>query len=197
MKATRLPQNSYEVNQALAKLVDRKDLEGCVVQKEASSWTDELKKAFVGCFATSEVSDCDLRNEFSAKKIETVVVRCRELLGRRGVAGECWVEMSDFLEDEIWELTRLKEDLAQAEKEVRMVRMKFAEASSPLSGEVSEKRVMACAMLLAEKEMRRDHFQERVSTIIDGFVWRILDGVPNESGCEALELRLRGVFGAL
>jgi hypothetical protein len=197
MKATRLPQYSYEMNQALAKLAHRGSFGTSLVQKGGAPLTEELKKALLGCFAESEVSDHDLSDEFSAQKIETVVVRCRELLSRPGAAGECWREMSEFLEDEVWELSRLKEDLAQAEKEVRMVRMKLAEASSPQCGEVSQKRVMACAMLLAEKEMRCDHFQERVSMIIDGFVWRILDGLPNESGSEVLELRLRGVFGAL
>lgn len=197
MKAKRLPQNSYETNQALAKLVSRGEFGVGFASNESVALTDEFKKVFAGCFMESDASDHDLKDEFSAKTIETVVTRCREFLSEMGAAGECWAKMSEFLDDELWEFSRLKEDLAQAEKEVRMVRMKFEEASSQLHGEVSQKRVMACAMLLAEKEMRRDHFQERVSMIIDRFVARILAGTQNEPGGEVLELRLRGVFGAL
>ena len=197
MKAKRLPQNSYETNQALAKLVSRGEFGVGSLQNESAPLAEEFKKVFAGCFTESGASDHDLKDEFSAKTIETVVTRCRQMLSEMGAGGECWAKMSEFLDDELWELSRLKEDLAQAEKEVRMVRMKLAEASSPFPGEVSQKRVMACAMLLAEKEMRRDHFQERVTMIIDGFVVRILAGTQNEPGGEVLELRLRGVFGAL
>ena len=56
---------------------------------------------------------------------------------------------------------------------------------------------MACGMLLAESEMHRDHFRERVFMIIDQFVGRILAGTQNSPGGNVLEIRLRGVFGSL
>ena len=197
MKAKRLPQNSYETNQILAKIATRGP--GLVgdVPNASSPMTDQFKQAFAGCFGQKDEFDQNLKDEFSAKTIEEVVVGCRELLAQMEPTGQFWRKLGEFLDGKLWNFSRLKEDLAQAEKEVKMVNLKLGEARDPLTGELNVKRVMACQMLLAEKEMRRDHLQGRVSMIIDGFVGRILAGTQNEPGGDVLELRLRGVFGAL
>ncbi len=84
-----------------------------------------------------------------------------------------------------------------AERKCQMVRTKLEQLSNPLNGELNQKRVMACGMLLAESEMHRNHFRERVFMIIDQFVGRILAGTQNSPGGNVLEIRLRGVFGSL
>jgi hypothetical protein len=197
MKANKLPKNSYETNQILAKLATRGTGISPGPVSGASQLADQFKQAFAGCFSEGDDDDRNLKDEFSAKTIEEVVVGCREILAAMAPNGQCWLKLGEFLDEQLWKFSRLKEDLAQAEKEVKMVQMKLGEARDPMTGEMSVKRVMACQMLLAEKEMRRDHLQGRVSMIIDGFVGRILAGTQNEPGGEVLELRLRGVFGAL
>ena len=157
----------------------------------------ELKEAFSHCFGEENDESATLKDEFSAKLIEFVVSECQALLQKTRGGAECWLKMAKFLDQELWKLSRLKEEFAEAEKQVGMVRKKLEEASAPLNGEVNQKRVLACTMLLAEKEMRRDHLQGRVSMIIEQFVARILAGTHKEPGGEVLELRLRGVFGSL
>lgn len=197
MKANKLPQNSYETNQILAKLATRGTGNFGSAPSMDAQLAGQFKQAFVGCFAEKDEFSRNLKDEFSAKIIEEVVVNCREILAEMEAGGQCWRKLGEFLDERLWNFSRLKEDLAQADKEVKMVNLKLDEARDPLTGEVSVKRVMACQMLLAEKEMRRDHLQGRVSMIIDGFVGRILAGTQNEPGGDVLELRLRGVFGAL
>jgi hypothetical protein len=161
------------------------------------SLPDQWKEAFSRCFADEEEEGSGLKDEFAARKIELVVSECQRLLRSLRGTPECWQRIGEFLNQELWTLVRLKEELAEAEKKVEMVRQKLAEASKPLHGVTKQTRVMACLMLLAEKEMVRDSLGKRVSMIIDQFVVRILAGTQHEPGGEALELRLRGVFGSL
>lgn len=195
MKSQRNPLKGVEPHQILSKLVERGSFNPQQATADPLIRAEKLKKAFTKCFQPSEDEFENLKDEFSAKSIEKVVSHCRELLSQMDLKGECWKKMSEFLDDELWEFSRLKEDLAEAEKKVRMVRKKFNEVSS-LQGEENANRVMACAMLLAEKEMTRDHLQTRVRGIIEHFVARILAGTENEPGSLALELKLRSVFGA-
>jgi len=197
MKSKRLPESSYEMNQTLAKLVSRGGISLGNSSSDGGMPADEVKKLVAGCFRESEDEFLSLKDEFSAKTIELVVTKCREFLRETGATGECWMRIGAFLDDELWSFGRLKEDLAEAEKQVAMISQKLAESSSPANGEVNQRRVMACAMVLTKKEMRRDNLQDRVSMIIEQFVARILAGTQNEPGGEVLELRLRGVFGAL
>jgi len=197
MKSQRLSQNSNQVDQLVAELAQRSVFDPGKTNFPIKNTAAELREAFSGCFSKGEDENLSLKDEFSAKTIEFVVTECRQFL--RSMAGDpgCWQKMGKFLANELWELSRLKEDLAEAEKQVGMVRVKLEEASVASEGGVNQKRVMACAMVMAEKEMRRDHLQNRVSMVIDQFVWRILAGTQDEPGGEILESRLRGVFGAL
>jgi hypothetical protein len=197
MKSQRPLKNSYQMNQVLAQLATRTNFSTDSVIFGDPGEAAGVKEAFTRCFNQPEEEDLTLKDEFSAKLIEFVVSECRILLQETRGSAECWRQMGEFLDQELWKLIRLKEELGEAEKQVGMVRGKLAEASAPLHGEIRKKRVMACMMLLAEKEMRRDHLQERVSMIIDQFVLRILAGTQKEPGGEILELRLRGVFGSL
>lgn len=197
MKSPRLLKNSTQMDEMLAHLAKRTHFFGESAHASDPSRALELKEAFSRCFEEEDEESVSLKDEFSAKLIEFVVSECRAILQETRGRSECWLRMGQFLDQELWKLTRLKEELAEAEKQVGMVRKKLEEASSPLDGEVNHKRVLACTMLLSEKEMRRDHLQNRVSMIIEQFVARILAGTQREPGGEVLELRLRGVFGSL
>ena len=197
MNSRRLPKDSQKFDYVLEKLVDRGGGLTPHAATGSMSRSDQLKEVFSRCFAEDEEEEANLKDEFPAGEIETVISKCQGLLRSLQGAPECWLRIGELLNQKLWKLVRLKEDLAEAEKKVQMVRQKLAEASKPLDGVTRETRVMACLMLLAEKEMVRDGLRNRVSMIIDQFVTRILAGTQHEPGGEALELRLRGVFGSL
>ena len=197
MKSKRLPQNSFETNQSLAEFAVRG--ESLFSQKSSNEGgkVEEISKVLANCFQEPEEGELSLKDEFSAKTITHVITQCREMLQSASEDPRCWVAVREFLDEELWKFSRLKEELVMTDRKCGMVRAKLDEFSTPLNGQVNQKRVMACGMLLAESEMRRDHLQERVSMVIDQFVGRILAGTQNSPGGDVLEIRLRGVFGSL
>ena len=197
MKSKRLPQKSIENKQSLAKFAVRGESLFSQETSEQASKAEEISKFLENCFQEPAEGDLSLKDEFSAKTITFVITRCRKILQSASEDPGCWAEVRKFLEEELWKFSRLKEELVMAERKCGMVRTKLEEFSNPLNGQVNQKRVMACGMLLAESEMRRDHYQERVSMIIDQFVGQILAGTQKSPGGEVLEIRLRGVFGSL
>jgi hypothetical protein len=197
MKSKRLPQNSFETNQSLAEFAMRGESLFSQESPSEGGKTEEISKVLANCFQEPVEGDLSLKDEFSSKTITFVIKKCREMLQSANEDLGCWSEVREFLEEELWKFSRLKEDLVMADRKCGMVRAKLDEFSNPLNGQVNQKRVMACGMLLAESEMRRDHLQERVSMIIDQFVGQILAGTQSSPGGDVLEIRLRGVFGSL
>ncbi len=157
----------------------------------------DLSEALAECFKEEKGGALRLKDEISMEITEFVIQECRTLLSGSEITSEVWAAIGEFLEKELWEFSRLKEELVFAERKCGMVQQRASEISQPKDGKVSQNRLMACAMLLAETEMLRDHLKERVSMVVDKFVAHILE--PNEGGPErdCLELRLRGVFGNL
>lgn len=189
--------NSYQMTQMLKKLGERPAVANPQGGVATENYLDQVMNVYSECLGPSEMESPKLKDEFSAKLVEEVVMECRRLVKGLRDNPDCWHDMRVYLEDHLWGFVRLKEDFAEAEKQVRMVQKRLEEVSQPLQGEVNQKRLLACSMVMAEKKMRRDHLQDRVSMIIDEFVGRILVGTQNEPGGEALELRVRGVFGSL
>jgi hypothetical protein len=197
MKSKRLPQNSLETNQSLAEFTTRGELLFSQESENEGGKTEKISSVLASCFQETEESNLSLRDEFSSKTITLVITRCREILQSASKDSGCWAEVREFLEEELWKVSRLKENLVMAERKCQMVRVKLGELANPLDGQENQKRVMACGMLLAESEMHRDHFRDRVFMIIDQFVGRILAGTQDSPGGDILEIRLRGVFGVL
>jgi hypothetical protein len=197
MKSKRLPQNSLETNQSLAEFTTRGESLFSQESENEGGKTEKISSVLASCFQETDQSNLSLSDEFSTKTITLVITRCREILQSASKDSGCWAEVREFLEEELWKVSRLKENLVMAERKCQMVRVKLGELANPLDGQENQKRVMACGMLLAESEMHRDHFRDRVFMIIDQFVGRILAGTQDSPGGDILEIRLRGVFGVL
>lgn len=196
MNAPRFFRPSYQLDQTLAKLVSRGGIDPKSAQSYPEAKAEQVKQALSRHFVDEEDEDLRLKDEFSAKQIELIVTKCQGFLQSLRGTDECWRQIGEFVEQELWEFTRLKEELAESESKVKMVRKKLEELSAPLDGVVKQTKVMACAMLLTEKEMLRDQLQKRVTMIIDQFVARILAGTQHVPGGEILELRLRAALGS-
>lgn len=197
MKSKRIPPNSPEIQLSGSDVTLRgfPPIEKTKISKKVE--VADLSEALLGCCADEKGGRFRLEDEFSDETVTNVVRECRTFLENSTTSDDVWKAMGEYLEKDLWEFSRLKEDLVFAERKCGMVQQKASEASQPGNGEVSRNRLMACAMLLAETEMRRDHLQERVSKVIDEFVARILEEKEAGPGRDALELRLRGVFGSL
>ncbi len=130
------------------------------------------------------------------EKIETVVNECRALISEKAMTSENWTAIGEFLSQELDEFSQTKEELVLAERKCGMIQQKANEISQSGDADELKSRLMACAMLLAETEMRRDHLNERVSMIIEEFVTRILASFSGSESYTGLELRLRAVFGS-
>ena len=197
MKSKRLPHNSFEINQSLAEFTVRGESLFSQESSVSGGKTQEISSVLANCFQEPDESVLNLKDEFSLKTISFVIKGCRKILQLANEDPGCWREVRELLEEELWKISRLREDLVMAERKCQMVRVKLEEYSNPPNGQTNQNRVMACGMLLAESQMRRDHLQERVSMVIDQFVGQILAGTQNSPGGDALEIRLRGVFGSL
>ncbi len=197
MKSKRLPQNSYETNQSLAEFAVRGEFPLNQASLDQENKSQDISQVLADCFHDDDGALLSFKDEFSAKTISFVISGCRVLLQEASGNLECWNSVREFLDNELWKFSRLKEGLVESDRKCGMIRRKLDEISHPKDGQLNQTRVMACAMLLAENEMRRDHLQDRVTMIINEFVTRILAGTQNTPGGDVLELRLRGVFGSL
>ena len=159
--------------------------------------TPDISQVLASCFHEDDGITLDLKDEFSAKTISFVISGCRSLLREASENAGCWDSVRQFLEGELRKFSRLKEEFVESERKCGMIQQKLEEISHPKDGQMNQTRMMACAMLMAENEMRRDNLGDRVSMIINEFVSRILAGTQNTPGGDVLELRLRGVFGSL
>ena len=157
----------------------------------------KISSALADCFAEEVAGAFRLEDEFSVELIGEVVTECRSKVTGNSMEKEDWESLREYLADSLWEFSRLKEDLVMTERKRGMVQQKASRASQPVDGKVNKSRVMACAMLLAEVEMRCDHLKERISLSVDAFVKRILVDLEGVAGYDVMELRLRAVFGAL
>ncbi len=165
--------------------------------KTEVSEVEKISHVLEGHFVEDAGVVLDLRDEFEEKTIRYVVMECRSLICGEGMTMGHWLAVKKVLEEELWEFGRLKEELAFAERKCGLVEGKLREAAEPAKGEVSENRVMACAMLLQESRMKRDNLQARVTMVIDEFVGQIMEPFVTLEVAEELELRLRGVFGGI
>ena len=158
---------------------------------------EDVSEKISRCFADDDGVALRLKDEFSKETIESVIRGVRVLISENSMTDENWKSIGEFLSNDLWEFSRLKEDLVLAERKCGMLKQKASEISRAQQGEELKNRLMACAMLLAETEMRRDNLDERVKMIIDEFVTRILSDLSGSSSHTRLELRLRAVFGSL
>ncbi len=200
MKSTRIPKSSLsEVAQPANPLsrgfspIQETKIDGKVRVEDISRKVSEV------CADDDGVA-LRLKDEFSEELIASVVKECREMVSENSMTSENWTAIRGFLSDELWEFSRLKEELVQAERKCGMVQQKASEISEfgkSGNGDEMKNRLMACAMLLAETEMRRDNLSERISMIIDQFTKKILSDLTGSEAHTGLELRLRAVFGSL
>jgi len=197
MKSKRLPQNSYETNQSLAEFAMRGEFPLNQASLDQENKSQNISQLLANCFYDDGGEILSLKDEFSAKTISFVISGSRVLLQEASGNLKCWNSVREFLEHELWKFSRLKEELVGSDRKCGMIRGKLDEISHPKDGQHNQTRVMACSMLLAENEMRRDHLQDRVTMVINEFVARILAGTQNTPGGDVLEIRLRGVFGSL
>ena len=157
---------------------------------------DSISHAVNQCFLDKKES-LRIEDEFSEGTIEFLVKESRAFLTCNPVTSLTWKALGTFLRKELWELTQIKQDLILTERKCALVRQKAAEISSSEESSQAKARLMACAMLLAETEMRRDHLRERIAAIIEELVGRILSDKSDLANLVALELRLRAILGSV
>ena len=129
MKSKRLPQNSFETNQSLAEFTTRGESLFSQESKNEVGKVEEISSVLANCFRESDESDLRLSDEFSKKTITFVITRCREILQSASKDPACWAEVRGFLEEELWKISRLKENLVMAERKCQMVRFTFPTVS--------------------------------------------------------------------
>lgn len=197
MKSKRIPQlSALESNQAKS-LNPRAITSDTVTKIQSEAGIQDISDGVAKCFAEDDGVVLRLRDEFSEEVIVSVIKECRAMVSENSMTSENWKAIGRYLSENLWEFSRLKEDLVLAERKCGMVQQKANEISNSGEGVELKSRLMACAMLLAETEMRRDHLNERVSMIVDEFVTNILSGFRDSVARTGLELRLRAVFGSL
>ncbi len=200
MKFTRIPDSSSIESKEVLLPSSRGDvlLQDSKTQKKVG--VAEISKKVAGCCADDDGPVLRLEDEFDASLVALVVEKCRGMISESSMTREDWNKIGEFLGEELWEFSRLKEDLVKTERKWGMVKQRageITEAAKTQSGEELNNRLMACAMLLAETEMRRDHLSARVAMIIDQFTAGILSDFRGRASYVGLELRLRAVFGSL
>ncbi|MEJ6580126.1 MAG: hypothetical protein QNL33_01035 [Akkermansiaceae bacterium] len=138
-----------------------------------------------------------LADEMTRDQVQYLVDECAMILGGSQVTGAHWNAVAHFLFGELTEFREMKADYASAERKLVMVSQRLNEATNPADGNVCKTRVMACAMIFGETEMRRDNLKARTLMIINELTKRIMAYLGSRSDSEELEIRLRGVLGNL
>ena len=158
---------------------------------------EDVSEKISQCFDDDDGVALRLKDEFSMETIDSVIRGVRVMISEDSMTDENWKKIGEFLRDDLWVFSRLKEELALSERKCGMVKKKASEISRAQEGEEYKNRLMACAMLLAETEMRCENLGNRANMIVDEFVTRILSDLSGSSSHTRLELRLRAVFGSL
>jgi hypothetical protein len=202
MKANRLLESPKSINKMSLSKEDvgfgsRGFIADKVTKITPTTKSKKISCALSDCFEEEAEGAFRLEDEFSVEHIAKVVAGCRSRITETSMTSENWQQIGGYLANDLWELSRLKEDLVLAERKCGMVQKKANDFSQPVDGKVNKNRLMACAMLFAEVEMRRDHLQTRISRIVDSFVERILADFEGSAEHGVLELRLRAVFSSL
>lgn len=138
-----------------------------------------------------------LADEMSRDQTQYIVDECAMILGGTRVTAAHWNAAANFLAGELEEFREMKAEYAQAERKLVLVSQRLNEATNPPDGEVSKNRVMACAMIFGETEMRRDNLKARTLMVIHELTKRIMSLLGSRSDSEELEIRLHGVLGNL
>lgn len=200
MKSTRTP-NLSSLESVTASVSSNRGLNlANEAQAKEKVSIEELGRKISGNFRDDDGPALRLGDEFDGELITLVTDGCRQMILENSMGQEDWRKIGEFLQDKLWEFSRLKEELVQAERKCGMVKQKAAEISEHIQSgtdEAGKRRQLGCAMLLLESELRRDHLAERVAMIIDQFTSRILADFSGKSSYTGLELRLRAVFGNL
>lgn len=151
-----------------------------------------------------ELSFCDdnsceilLEDEFSETQIKKVVLGVREMLVSKTSIVLPWDNIEDFLVRELDHISELKEKLVVADRKLLGVQSKIDAAMSPGANQKGPEYLMACAMLLAEKEMVVENLQNRIQGISSAFVREILAELTSATRCFELELRLLAAFSKI
>ena len=135
-----------------------------------------------------------LEDEFSEGKIKKLITGVREMLVSKTSIALPWANIEDFLVRELDHLSGLKEKLVVAERKLLGVQGKIDAAMSPGAKQKGPEYLMACAMLLAEKEMLVENLQNRIQGISSAFVREILADLTSATRSFELELRLLAAF---
>ncbi|YCM43369.1 hypothetical protein V2O64_18855 [Verrucomicrobiaceae bacterium 227] len=138
-----------------------------------------------------------LSDELSREQAYYIVEECAMILGGSRVTAAHWNAVANFLKGELEEFREMKEEWAKAERKLVLVSQRLNEATHPADGQVCKTRVMACAMIFGETEMRRDHLKARTLMIINELTKRIMACLGKRSDSEEFEIRLHGVLGSL
>ena len=135
-----------------------------------------------------------LEDEFSEGEIKRVITGVREMLVSKTSIALPWANIEGFLVRELDHLSDLKEKLVEAERKLLGVQGKIDAAMRPEAKQKGPEYLMACAMLLAEKEMLVENLQNRIQGISSAFVREILADLTNATRSFELELRLLAAF---
>jgi len=138
-----------------------------------------------------------LVDEISRDQAQYIVDECAMILGGSQVTTAHWNAVANFLTGELEEFREMKEEYAKAERKLVLVSQRLNEATQPADGQVCKTRVMACAMIFGETEMRRDNLKARTLMVIHELTKRIMAYLGGRSDSEELEIRLHGVLGNL
>lgn len=138
-----------------------------------------------------------LFDDIPRDKVRFIVEECAAILGGKQMTVAHWGAVTHFLRGELPEFREMKVELIAAERKLVLVSQRLNEATNPDQGEVGKARVMACAMIFGETEMRRDQLKARILVIIGGLTERIAALLKAKGMGEELEIRLHGVFGNL
>lgn len=197
MKPERLKQTSQSDENSQANLIVRSYLLEEEKRGEASKTGVEISQEVLDHFLVDQDLVPKLGDEMSREQARYIVDECAMILGGNRVTLAHWTAVANFLTDELEEFREMKEDHAKAERKLGLVSQRLNEAIHPADGGVCKTRIMACAMIFGETEMRRDNLKARTLMVIHELTKRIMASLGSRSDSEEIEIRLHGVLGNL
>lgn len=196
MKPKRLKSTKNSEEESAAASIARSYLIQGEGEEETPKTGVEISREVLSRFS----NDCDLKprlsDEMTRDQVQFIVDEVAMIIGGSRVTTAHWNAVANFLREELEEFREMKEDFVKAERKLVLVSQRLNEATHPADGVVSKTKIMACAMVYGETEMRRDNLHGRISMIINELSKRIMACIESELNRDELEIRLRGVLGS-
>lgn len=196
MKPKKLKSHGKSEEEAAAASIARSFLLGVEKQGETPKSGVEISKEILSRFSNDYDLKPRLSEEMARDLVEFVVDEVAMIIGGSRVTAAHWEAVANFLREELADFREMKEDFVKAERKLVLVSQRLNEATHPADGNVSKTKIMACAMVFGETEMRRDNLHARISMIINELTRRIMGCIESDLDRDELEIRLRGVLGS-